>query len=40
MGAGWGEIDAQNHKNGNGLCDLSNMGCLPPDGAIVRCGPT
>jgi hypothetical protein len=36
--AGWGEIDAQDHKNRDGLCEIVQHGLSPPDGAIVRCG--
>ena len=29
MGAGWGEIDAQHHKKGNGLCEIVQHGLSP-----------
>ena len=29
MGAGRGEIDAQEHKNGNGLCEIVQHGLSP-----------
>jgi hypothetical protein len=40
VGAGWGEIDAQDHKNRDGFCEIVQHGLSPPDGAIVRCGST
>lgn len=29
MGAGWGEIDAQEHKNSDGLCEIVQHGLSP-----------